>query len=147
MYKVYMDSYMASNGSYFRVVWTIFKNHFLEVGLTQNRETVSLHMLTTIDLFYFIICKDLHEHKFIEIASGWGPSYIWLHTTLEGPWPHNMIVEVCWDGLWTLSFGHSQFHGHGSWLVCEVALRLSPRRLEMTVEMYTADSPNSIVWR
>ena len=24
--------------------------------------------------------------------------------------------------LWTLSFGLSQFHGHGSWLVCEVAL-------------------------
>ena len=24
------------------------------------------------------------------------------------------------DGLWTLSFGLSQFQGHGSWLVCEV---------------------------
>ena len=35
-----------------------------------------------------------------------------------------MILEVCWDGLWTLSFGLSQFHGHGSWLVCEVALRV-----------------------
>ena len=34
-----------------------------------------------------------------------------------------MIWEVCcWDGLWTLCFGLSQFHGHGSWLVCEVAL-------------------------
>ena len=33
-----------------------------------------------------------------------------------------MILEVCWDSLWTLSFGLSQFHGHGSWLVCEVAL-------------------------
>jgi hypothetical protein len=29
---------------------------------------------------------------------------------------------VCWDGLWTLSFELSQLHGHGSWLVCEVAL-------------------------
>ena len=28
------------------------------------------------------------------------------------------------DGLWTLSFGLSQFHGHGSWLVCEVALNV-----------------------
>jgi hypothetical protein len=27
------------------------------------------------------------------------------------------------DGLWTLYFELSQFHGHGSWLVCEVALR------------------------
>ena len=35
-----------------------------------------------------------------------------------------MIWEVCWDGLWTLSFGPSQFHGHGPWLVCEVALRM-----------------------
>ena len=36
-----------------------------------------------------------------------------------------MILEVSWDGLWTLPFELSQFHGHGhgSWLVCEVALR------------------------
>ena len=33
-----------------------------------------------------------------------------------------MILEVCWDGLWTLSFGLSQFRGHDSWLMCEVAL-------------------------
>ena len=33
-----------------------------------------------------------------------------------------MILEVSWDGLWRLSFGLPQFHGHGSWLVCEVAL-------------------------
>jgi hypothetical protein len=25
--------------------------------------------------------------------------------------------------MWTLSFRLSQFHGHNSWLVCEVALR------------------------
>jgi hypothetical protein len=34
--KVYMDSYMASNGSCFMITWTILKNHLLEVGLTQN---------------------------------------------------------------------------------------------------------------
>jgi hypothetical protein len=34
-----------------------------------------------------------------------------------------MILEVTWDGLWTLSFGLSEFHGHRSWLVCEVALK------------------------
>ena len=33
-----------------------------------------------------------------------------------------MILEVCWDGLWTRLFGLSQLHGHGSWLMCEVAL-------------------------
>ena len=25
-----------------------------------------------------------------------------------------------WDGHWTRSFGLSQFHGHGTWLVCKV---------------------------
>ena len=33
-----------------------------------------------------------------------------------------MILEVSWDGLWTLSLGLSHFHAHSSWLVCEVAL-------------------------
>ena len=33
-----------------------------------------------------------------------------------------MILEVCWDNIWTLSFGLSQFQGRGSWLVGEVAL-------------------------
>jgi hypothetical protein len=59
--KVYMDSYMASNGSCFMVTWTIFKNHLLEVGLTQNRETMKLRTLTTVDLFYFIMRADMHE--------------------------------------------------------------------------------------
>ena len=35
--KVSMDSYMASSGSCFMVTWTIFKDHLLEVGLTQIR--------------------------------------------------------------------------------------------------------------
>ena len=59
--KVYMDSYMALNGSCFMVTWIIFKNHLLEVGLTQNRETMALRTLTTVDLFYFIMCEDPHE--------------------------------------------------------------------------------------
>ena len=105
----------------FMVIWTIFKNHLLEVGLTLNRETMALQMLTSIHLFYFIMCEDLLEWKFIEIVFGWGPGHI-LHTTFEGLWPHYMILEVSWDGFWTLSFGLSQFHGHGSWLMCEVVL-------------------------
>ena len=59
--KVHMDSYMASNKSCFMVTWTIFKNHHLEVGLTQNRETMALRILTAVDLFYFIMCEDPHE--------------------------------------------------------------------------------------
>ena len=59
--KVYMESYMASNGSCFMVTWSTFKNRLLKVGLTWNRETMALWMLTTIDLSYFITCEDPHE--------------------------------------------------------------------------------------
>ena len=68
--KVYMDSYMASNGSCFLVTWITLRNHLLEVGLTQNQETMALQTLTTVDLFYFIMCEDPHKEKFIEIAFG-----------------------------------------------------------------------------
>jgi hypothetical protein len=120
--KVYMDSYMASSGPCFMATSNVFQNHLLEVGLTRNWKTMALRTLTTIDLFYFIMCEDPHEWKFNEIAFGWGPNHIWLHTTLEGPWPHYMILEVCWDNLWALSFGLPQFHGHSSRLVGVVAL-------------------------
>ena len=93
------------------------KTHLLEVGRTQNQETMALWTLVTVDLFYFY---HVWWPAWIGIAFGWGSGHIWLHTTLEGPWPHHMILEVCWDNLWTLCFGLSQFHGHGSWLVCEV---------------------------
>ena len=59
--KVHMDSYMASNGSCFMVIWTTVKNHLLEIGLTHNEETMALRMLTTVDLFHGIMCEDPHE--------------------------------------------------------------------------------------
>jgi hypothetical protein len=68
--KVYIESYMASNRSCSMVI--IFKNRLLDVGLTQNWETMALCMLTSIYLFYFYMCEDLHEYKFIEIAFGGG---------------------------------------------------------------------------
>ena len=37
---------------------TIFKKHLLDLGLTQNMETVTLRNLTIADLFYFIMCED-----------------------------------------------------------------------------------------
>ena len=37
------------------------KNHLVEVGLTQNWETMTLRTLTTIGLFYFITCENLDE--------------------------------------------------------------------------------------
>jgi hypothetical protein len=49
--KVYMDFYMASNGSRFMVTWTIFKNHLLEVGLIQTWKSMALQTLIPIVLF------------------------------------------------------------------------------------------------
>ena len=44
-HEVYMDSYMAFM---FRDHLNYFKNHLLEVGLTQNRETTALQTLMTV---------------------------------------------------------------------------------------------------
>jgi hypothetical protein len=112
--KVYMDSYMASNGTCFMVTWTAFKNHLLEVGLTQNRETIALQTLVTVDLFYFYhvwgpAWLEIHWNgNWLRVHSHLTSHYIWGFVT------HCMTLKVCWDGLWTLSFGLSQFHGHGS---------------------------------
>jgi hypothetical protein len=50
-----------------------------------------------------------------------------------------MILEVSWENLWTLSFGLSQFHGHGSWLMCEVALMGARDCLIFKVRLSTND--------
>jgi hypothetical protein len=66
----------------------------------------------------------------------WGPAWIEIHwnsiiclkarshVTSHHTWEpvttrHDFVVF--WDVLWTISFGLLQFHGHGSWLMCEVA--------------------------
>ena len=97
--KVYMDSSMASNGSCFMVTWIIFKNHLLEVGLTQNRKTIPLWNLTTVDLLYFIMCEDPAWIEIIEITFGWGLGHIWVHTTLRA---HDHVVwswKLSWNGV------------------------------------------------
>jgi hypothetical protein len=46
------------------VSWSLglfFNNHLLEVGLTQNRETMALRMLTSFDELHFIKHEDPHE--------------------------------------------------------------------------------------
>ena len=68
--KVFIDTYMASNGSCFMVTWTIFTNNHLEGGLTQIQEIIALRTLTTVDFFYYIMCEDPHEWKFVKIAFG-----------------------------------------------------------------------------
>jgi hypothetical protein len=74
---------------------------------------------------WFVLFYHVRGPVWIEIhwnSIGWESGHIWPHTTLEGPWPHYMILEVSRDDLWTLSFVLSKHHGHGTWLVCEVAL-------------------------
>ena len=130
--KVCMDSYMASNGSWFMVTWINFKNRLLEAGLTQIRKSMALWTLTIVGLFYFyhvwegLAWIDIHWNSiWLRLLSHMSSHYTWRSV------PHYMILEVSWDGLWTLSFGLSQFHGHGSWLVCEVAVK--PDRLSNIV--------------
>jgi hypothetical protein len=68
--KVYMDSYMAPNGSCFMVTWIIFQKPSLGAGLTQDQVTMALWSFTTVGLFYFY-------HV-------WGPTWI----------------EIRWNSIW-----------------------------------------------
>ena len=46
-------------------------------------------------IYYILSCmKTLLEYKFIKPTFGWGLGHIWLHTTLEGPWPQYTILQV-----------------------------------------------------
>ena len=111
--NVYMDSYMASNGSCFMVTWTIFKNHPLG-GRPSTKP--GDHGTPT-----------AHNHWFILIYQERGSAWIEIHwNSIWGPrsrmTSHYMILEVPREGLRTLPFGLLQFHGHGLWPVCEVTL-------------------------
>ena len=52
---------------------------------------------------------------------------------------------TCWDGLWALSFGLSQFHGHGSWLMCEVPQRQIPLGVVTPLSTHSRRSENVAV--
>ena len=107
-----MDPYMASKGSCFLVTWVIFKNHLLEAGLIQNWETMAFPKSHNRIHWISIIMK---------ARSHMTSCYAWeAVTTLHD------FESVLGRGLWTLSFGLLQSYGHGSWLVCEMALRVKP---------------------
>ena len=113
--EVYINSYMASNRSCFMVTWTIFQNHLLEVGLTQNQKTTTLRPLTTIALFHFILYDNLHESKLVSKHLAEGPiTYdftLHLRTRDHTTW----FSKSSWDGLGTLPFGLSQCPGRVKW--------------------------------
>ena len=120
--KVYMGSYMASNGSRFMVTWTIFKSHLLE-----GRPNTKLGDYGTPNAHdrWFILFNHLWRPARIEMDS----NSIWLrvrsHMASHYTWGFVTILHEfggILGRLRTFCFGLSQFHGHGSWLVCEVAL-------------------------
>jgi hypothetical protein len=54
--KVYMDSYMESYmASCFMVTWTTFNYHLLDVGLTENWETIALWTLGPL-VYSILLC-------------------------------------------------------------------------------------------
>ena len=101
------------------VTWIVFHEPPLGGKPTTKPGDHGTPTLTTVDLFYGIMCENptcigIHWNS-IRSRAG----HIWLHTTLEGPWPHYyMNLMVRWDGLCTLSFGLSQFSR--SWLLARV---------------------------
>ena len=79
--KIYLDSYVASDGSCFMVIWTIFENHLLEVGQTQDREnweTMALRTLTTVDskisnlvMYFYEECNNIVVEAHIVKCHTW----------------------------------------------------------------------------
>ena len=115
--------YMTSNGSWCMFTWIVFQNHLLEVGLTQNWETMAFWNLTTVHLFYFIMYED---PTWIETL--WNSIWlrVWSHMASHhtcGPMTtlHDFESVLGWSV--DTSCGLLQFYGHGSWLRCEVALK------------------------
>ena len=78
--KVYMDSYMASNGSCFMVTWTILKNHLLEVDFNTNLGDPGT--------------PNAHNRWFILFYHVWGPAWIKIH----------------WNSIWLRARSHMTSH-------------------------------------
>ena len=78
--RVYVDSYMASNGSCFMVTWAIFKNHLLEGRpRTKPRDHGT---------------PNVHNHWFTLFYHAWGLSW----------------VEIHWNSIWLRARSHMTAH-------------------------------------
>ena len=115
--NVYMDFYMASNGSCFMVTWIIFKNHLLEVGLSQNRETMALWTLITIDLFFFHhvwrpVSVDIHWNCiWMRVQSHMTSHYIWGSVTTLHDFG-GMLGQPLDTFFWALTISWSRLLAH-----------------------------------
>ena len=106
--NIYIDSYMASNGWSFLSTWTIVDNRLLETKNSGDHGTPNAHN------HWFILLWSCVRTRTNKISLKWH--------LVEGPVKYDFTLylrsrdhtKCLWDGLWTLSFGLSQFHGHGS---------------------------------
>ena len=113
-----------------------FQNSPLGDRPNTKLRTMTLWTLTTVDLFYFN-----HRRRPTWIENHWNSIWLWawLHMTSHYTWGSGSTLHdfgMSLDGLWTLSFGLSQFRGHGFWLVCEVALIPVSNSTSLTFNIY-----------
>jgi hypothetical protein len=126
--KVYMDSYMVSYGSLHGLWWIIMFHDHLDyfqespLGGRSNTKPGDCGTLNAHNR-WFILFYDVRGPAWIEIH--W--KSIWLKTRSHIPKvlnpKHSMTTLHDFEGVLGRPFGLSRFHRHGSWLVCEVALR------------------------
>ena len=98
------------------------------LGGRSNQKKPGDHDTPNVHNRWFILFYHVCRPAWIEIHCNiiWlrTPSHMTSHYTWESVTTPTWFWKVYWDGLWTLSFGLSQSHGHGSWVMCEVILNL-----------------------
>ena len=106
--KVYMDSYMALDGSCFDGHLNYFQKPTL--GGRSNTK-LGDHGTLNAHNRWFILSYHVWGPSWIDIHwnSGWGPSHIRLQTTLEDPWPHYVNLEVSWTAFEHFLLGSRNF--------------------------------------
>ena len=148
--RVYMDSHMASNGSSFMATWIICKK-IPPFGGRPNTKLGDHNTLNTHNR-WFVLCY--HVVRTCTKRFQWNS--IWLRDR------SHMTSDYTWISVTTLHdfgsvlgqppntfFWALQFHGHGSWLMCEVALN-EPRSSFIESWFWTyGDAPITIQpsWR
>jgi hypothetical protein len=114
---------MASNGSRFMVTWIIFKKPPL--GRRLNTKPGDYGITNThncrIILFY-------HMWRLAWIEVHWNNIWVRARSHVASPYTREPVTTLHdFEGVLgrplDAFFGLSQYHGHGSWLVCEVALK------------------------
>ena len=111
------------------IQWIMFHGHldYFQEPPLGGRPNTKLEDLGT---------PNAHYRLFILFYHVWGPAWIEIHWNsiqlrvwlcMASHYTSRSVTtlhdyEVSWNGPWILSFGFSQFYGHGSWLMCEVAL-------------------------